>query len=171
MVPKLGHFPCVLWASFQVFLFLRFSLIFDALWGSIWHQFWEKNRSENRSQKRVPPWLKQDPMTMARGSLATPLACALLKQETIARARNVVRIRVHGSGFEKLLGNGCLSWLRLQMFQKQIEKMKRVDVLSRGLRPLWSDTPWAEARRIFQDMSFSVLIQCKSDHWHLLDTP
>ena len=74
-------------------------------------------------------------MTMARGSLTAPLVCALLEQETRVRARNVVRIRVHGSGFEKLLGNGCLSWLRLQMFQK-IENMKRVDVLSRGLRPL-----------------------------------
>ena len=69
-------------------------------------------------------------MTMARGSLTAPLACALLKQETIARARNVVRIRVHASGFEKLLENGCLSWLRLQIFQKKIEKMKRVDVKS-----------------------------------------
>ena len=69
-------------------------------------------------------------MTMARGSLTAPLAYALLKQETIVRARNVVRIRVHGSGFEKLVGNGCLSWLRLQMFQNKIEKMKRVDVKS-----------------------------------------
>ena len=75
-------------------------------------------------------------MPLPGGSLTAPLACALLKQETIARARNVVRIRVHGSGFEKLLGNGRLSWLRMQMFQKQIETLKRVDVLSRGLRPL-----------------------------------
>ena len=74
-------------------------------------------------------------MTVARGSLTPPLACALPKQETIVRAQNVVRIRVHASGFEKLLENGCLSWLRLQMFQK-IEKMKRVSVLFRGLRPL-----------------------------------
>ena len=77
----------------------------------------------------MPPCLKQVTMTMAWGSLTAPLACALLKQETIVRAQNVVRIRVHGSGFEKSLENGCLSWLRLQMFQKQIEKMKRVDVL------------------------------------------
>ena len=83
----------------------------------------------------MPPCLKRVTMTVARGSLTAPLACALLKQETIVRARNVARIRVHGSGFEKLLGNGCLSWLRMQMFQKQIEKMERVDVLSRGLRP------------------------------------
>jgi hypothetical protein len=27
-------------------------------------------------------------------------------------------------------------------------KWKRADVLPRGLRPLWSDTPWAKARRI-----------------------
>ena len=67
---------------------------------------------------------------MPGGSLTAPLACALLKQETIARARNVVRIRVHASGFEKLLEDGCLSWLRLQMFRKRIEKMKRVDVKS-----------------------------------------
>ena len=67
-------------------------------------------------------------MPLPGGSLTAPLACALLKQETIARARNVVRIRVHGSGFEKMRGNRCLSWLRLQMFQTKIEKMKRVDV-------------------------------------------
>ena len=69
-------------------------------------------------------------MTMARGSLTAPLACALLKQETIARARNVVRIRVHASGFEKLLENGCLSWRRLQMFQICLEKMERAVVKS-----------------------------------------
>ena len=57
-------------------------------------------------------------MPLPGGSLTAPLACALLKQETIARAQNVVRIRVHASGFEKSLENGCLSWLRLQMFQK-----------------------------------------------------
>jgi hypothetical protein len=45
--------------------------------------------------------------------------CALLKQETRVRARNAVRIRVHASGFEKLIGNGCLGWLQLQTFQKQ----------------------------------------------------
>ena len=69
-------------------------------------------------QKKVPPCLKLLTMTLARGSLTAPLACALLKQETIVRAQNVVRIRVHGSGFEKSLENGCLSWLRLHMFKK-----------------------------------------------------
>ena len=38
------------------------------------------------------------------------------------RARNVVRIRVHASGFEKLLGHGCLSRLRLQIISKKNEK-------------------------------------------------
>ena len=83
----------------------------------------------------VPPCLKLVTMTVARGSLTAPLACALLKQETIVRARNVVRIRVHASGFEKLLGDGCLSWLRLQIISKKNEKGMRVDVLFRGLRP------------------------------------
>ena len=69
-------------------------------------------------------------MPLPGGSLTAPLACALLKQETIVRARNVVRIRVHASGFEKLLGRGWLSWLRLQMFQRQFEKMGRADVKS-----------------------------------------
>ena len=57
-------------------------------------------------------------MPLPGGSLTAPLACALLKQETIVRAQNVVRIRVHGSGFEKSLENGCLRWFRLQKFQK-----------------------------------------------------
>ena len=60
---------------------------------------------------------------MARGSLTAPLACALLKQETIVRAQNIVRIRVHGSGFEKLIENDCLSWYRLQKFQKMKQKL------------------------------------------------
>ena len=60
---------------------------------------------------------------MARGSLTAPLASALLKQETIVRARNVVRIRLHSPGFEKLIRNCCLGWPQLQMFQKQIENI------------------------------------------------
>lgn len=32
--------------------------------------------------------------------------------------RNVVRIRVHGNGSEKLIGNGCLGWRRLRMLSK-----------------------------------------------------
>ena len=59
---------------------------------------------------------------MSGGSQRCRLACALLEQETIARARIVARIRVHGSSFEKLLENGCLSCLQLQLFQKQFEK-------------------------------------------------
>ena len=58
-------------------------------------------RLQKMSKKRCSTLRKRVPMTMARGSLTAPLACALLKQETIARARNVVRIRVHASGFEK----------------------------------------------------------------------
>ena len=96
----------------------------------------EKKPFRKSFQKKVPPCFKLVTMTVARGSLTAPLACALLKQETIVRAQNIVRIRVLAAGFEKLLENGCLSGLRLQMFQNKIEKMKRVDALSRGLRPL-----------------------------------
>ena len=67
---------------------------------------------------------------MSSGSQRRRLACALLEQETIARARNVIRIRVHGSGSEKLLGNDRLSWLQLQLFQKMFEQMVRVAVKS-----------------------------------------
>ena len=73
-------------------------------------------------------------MTVARGSLTAPLACALLKQETIVRAQNVVRIRVHGSGFEKSLENGCLSWLRLHMFKKL--KNEKVQCIIQRASPL-----------------------------------
>ena len=61
-------------------------------------------------------------MNMSGDSQRRRLACALLEQETTARARNVARIRLHWSGSEELIGNGCLDWLQLQMFQKQIEK-------------------------------------------------
>ena len=115
--------------------FLRFSLIFDAIWGSIWHQLWEKNRSENRSKKRRPPRTQIRDYALARRLPDSPLACALLKQETIARARNVVRIRVHASGFEKLLENGCLSWLRLQMFQNKSKKWKGSMYYPEGFAP------------------------------------
>ena len=143
-----------------MFCWLRSKSVFLKIFFDFWCHFWfhlapilRKKRSENRFKKRVPPCLKQVTMAMARGYLTAPLARALLKQETIVRARNVVRIRVHGSGFEKLIGNCCLGWLQLQMFQKKIEKTKRVDVLSRGLRPWWSDTPWAKARRICCNVS------------------
>ena len=53
MVPKLGHFQCVLWASFQVCFFFRFSLIFDAIQGSMLHYFSEKTFWESL-QKRSP---------------------------------------------------------------------------------------------------------------------
>ena len=72
-----------------------------------------KNPFRKSFQKKVPPCLKLVTMTVARGSLTAPLACALLKQETIVRAQNVVRIRVHGSGFGNLFENCCLSWFRL----------------------------------------------------------
>ena len=39
---------------------------------------------------------------------------------------------------EKLLENGCLSWLRLQKFRKQFEKMERADIKTQCS---WSDTP------------------------------
>ena len=39
---------------------------------------------------------------MSGGSQRRRLACALLEQEKIARARNVVRIRIYGSGSEKI---------------------------------------------------------------------
>ena len=114
-----SKFPTCFVGFVSSLFLLRFSLIIDAILCSIWHQFREKNPSENRFKKRVPPCLKQLTMTVARGSLTAPLACALLKQETIVRARNVVRIRVHASGCEKSLENCCLSWLRLQMFQNK----------------------------------------------------
>ena len=72
---------------------------------------------------------------MARGSLTAPLACALLKQETIVRARNVVRIRVHASGVEKFARKWVFELVSIANVSKKIEKMKRVDVLCRGLRP------------------------------------
>ena len=81
----------------------------------------------------MPLDLKQVAMTMARGSLTAPLACAFLKQETIVRARNVVRIRVHGSGFEKLLGNGCLRLASIANVSETNRKNERVDVKSTSL--------------------------------------
>ena len=62
---------------------------------------------------------------VSSGSQKRRLACALFEQETIARARNDVRSRVHGSGSEKLIGNDCLSWLQLQMFQKNVRQRRK----------------------------------------------
>ena len=47
------------------------------------------------SKKRDPPTGKYRTMNVSRGSQGDRLACALLEQETAARARNVVRIRFH----------------------------------------------------------------------------
>ena len=113
------------WSNFEMF--------FDCLCHLGFHkgQFWEKT-FRRPLQKRVPPWFKQVIMTTARCSLTAPLACALLKQETIARARTVVRILVHASGFEKLLGNGCLSWLRLQLIIQRASPLVIWHALGQG---------------------------------------
>ena len=74
-------------------------------------------------------------MTMARGSLTAPLACALLKQETIVRARNVVRIRVHASGVEKFARKWVFELVSIANVSKKNRKNEKVDVLCRGLRP------------------------------------
>ena len=69
-------------------------------------------------------------MPLPGGSLTAPLACALLKQETIARARNVVRIRVHSSVSEQLTGTCCLGWFQLQIFGTHVRTNGKVDVKS-----------------------------------------
>ena len=78
-------------------------------------------------QKKGVPIRKWGATAVSCGSQGRHLACAFLEQETIARARNVVRICVHGSGSEKLIVNGCLGWLQLQMFQKTFEEMEMVN--------------------------------------------
>ena len=78
--------------------------MFYAMWVAIWHHFANKNVPKNASKKGASRMQKQGTTIVSGGSQRRRLACALLEQETIARARNVVRIRVHGSGSEKLLG-------------------------------------------------------------------
>ena len=72
-------------------------------------------------QKKGPPTSKVVATVVSGGSQRPFRACALFEQETIARARIVVRIRVHGSGSEKLPRNGCLSWFQLRMFHNNVQ--------------------------------------------------
>ena len=69
---------------FEFRTFSEMKLPIDLIWGWFWELFSskivilsEKRVSKNSSKKGCSPWRKQDPMTMARGSLTAPLACAL----------------------------------------------------------------------------------------------
>ena len=95
----------------SLFVF-RFSLIFHAIWGSIWHQLWEKKRSETLSKKGSP---------LVSNYRLWPWPGAPWQPPSRAHFSNKKQYfeRVHGSGFETSLENGCLSWLRLQMFQNK----------------------------------------------------
>ena len=93
--------------------------MFDAIWGSIWYHF-AKKTFRNRFEKRDPLYLKMRIYRRVRWLPETPPRARASRTSKIARARNFVKIRINGSGSEKLLGHGCLGWLQRHMFQKNV---------------------------------------------------
>ena len=90
---NLTHFQHVLSTSFQVSFFIRFSQIFNDL-GTHSAPICKNKPFRKSFQKQGPPNMKSASFCRVRDSQRRRLACALLEQETIARARNVVRICV-----------------------------------------------------------------------------
>ena len=134
----------------------------DIILGTFWTQFSskitilsEKKGSKKWFKKRWPPWLKQDPMTMARGSLTAPLACAVFWTRNNYLSKKQEQLLISESISEPFSWNGCflIPFLKNCDFFWWNPKQKRqviADVffllfLSKGQ---WSDTLWAKARRI-----------------------
>lgn len=143
--------------------FFIFVMPSGALFGNM---FRKKKRSGNRFKKREASIRKWGTTVVSGGSQRRRLACALSEQETITRARMVAGILVRGSGCEKLFGNGCLSWFRLQIFEKT-EKLFGTIEKRKGPIPKahfwWSDTTWAKARRTWSDILFKPKVQCVAE--------
>ena len=127
-----------------MFCGLRFKFVFYQILWDVWNnfglhlaQFLRKNLSENRFKKRG--WRRR-------------LACALLEQKqwkglefkfdfsssSNCGSNSCPSLSWLQFEIEKLLENGCLSWLRLQKFRKQFEKNGRADIKTQCS---WSDTP------------------------------
>ena len=147
-----------------MFCGFRFKFVFHQILWPFWGHFGlhlapflRKKPFRKSLQKRKPPHLKMAPYPRARWLLETPPRVRASRTETIARAQILVRFQLElelwlefelelemavrvGFEIEKLLGNGCLSWLRLQKFRKQFEfeKMERADIKTQCW---WSDTP------------------------------
>ena len=104
-------------------------------------QFLRKNHSENRFKKRDPPTWKLHPIPVSDGSQRRRLACALLNSNNCPSSNccsnSCPSLRWLHFEIEKLLENGCLSWLLLQKFRKQFEKWK--GLISKA-HFWWSDT-------------------------------
>ena len=111
--------------------------------------------SKNRFKKRVPPIGKQGNMTMARGSLTAPLACAVFwtrnkclskKQEQVLISESISEpLSWNGLFFESMSGKSLTFWWNLK--QKKRSNCRSFCSVYLFLS-WWSDTPWAKARRI-----------------------
>ena len=130
--------------------FMRLCYIFEAIWGSSWHHFWEK-RSGNRSKNGGPPDWKSRTMVVSRSSQRRCLACALLNSNNCSssncgsNSKQYLFVLIEFSSSSNCWSNSCpnccLSWLQSKKMKKWKESMSKLNFS-------WSDTPWAEARRI-----------------------
>ena len=121
-------------------------------------------------KKGCPSLLKQLPMTMARGSLTAPLACAVFWTRNSCLSKKQEQLLISESISEPLSWNGLFlsQFLKIVNFlmesetkkDKQLQKFLFLLSLSKGL---WSDTLWAKARRISAAVVFFVLPHKKAD--------
>ena len=132
-VLNLGYFQHVLLTSFQVCFLSDF-------WSHLrlhLAPFLRKNHSENRFKQIGPPKWKSLPIPVSDGSQRRRLACALLNSNNCSSSNCCSNSNSSSNCCSNSCPNGCLSWLQLQLFQKQFEKMERADIKTQCW---WSDT-------------------------------
>ena len=160
-----------------MFCGLRFKFVFYQILWDLWGHFGlhlapflRKKPFRKSLQKKGPPCSKFPHYQRVRWLLETPPRMRASRTETIARARIQVRFQLELDlwfefvsnlcpslswwqfEIEKLLENGCLSWLRLQEFRKQFEKMERTDIKTQCWR---SDTPLGRSPANFPQADFA----------------
>ena len=135
---------------------------FEAHFGDIFHpklHFWVKKGRQKMDQKKgARPYANKGlerTMTMARGSLTAPLACALFwtrnnylskKQEQLLISESISEpFSWNGLFFDFMSEEMFIFWWNLKQKRQVIAKIFLLLFLSKGW---WSDTLWAKARRI-----------------------
>jgi len=116
----------------------------------------EKRCFKNCFKKGWPARLKRNPMTMARGSLTAPLACAVFWTKTTVWARNNNSCSFLNPSLNPCPGihyfwfhfynNSFL--MKFETKDKQLQKFLFLLSISKAQVGQWSDTLWAKARRI-----------------------
>ena len=122
-------------------------------------QFWVKKGLQKMDQKKgARPYAHKGlerTMTMARGSLTAPLACALFwtrnnylskKQEQLLISESISEpFSWNGLFFDFMSEEMFIFWWNLKQKRQVVANVFLLLFLSKGL---WSDTLWAKARRI-----------------------